>query len=495
MLKRKNPKSFSDQVKDTIRIVTFNPDVLPVGSFMFKDIRYPGDIDILEFYNGCCDERSVANAASNRLRQMIYEITQQKDIYFSEFKSGLDMNMLENSKIARAQGNIALAELYKAKSVLRWTEQEVLSGMKELSTGAYIDLADSLAYDTIVKLDIWSLTGDRYIESSNFMILTYTDKDGKEHPINAKLFNLVDRVREDVEKYLKINPFKALKRIWILANVFKKPDDIKLRDKITDLVSSDVGLLYQLITDIETVRLMAEGVPNYPYVKLMQILSNMKDKFAFITNVPLDFEYIYNSIDMISNSGIRGQSLLNNLLSLELELRGSLERITRQWIKANKILPLDERYLPPKPTLESTRRKGGAISGTLGKKNGKCTSDDQYDEKAIALEWLFQQIFMSNANYYPRSLDKWVKANPVNWDKWENNLKENTTWCDPRKPLDMYICNTDLNKLWKRMFGSFRKSYKNGKKGYSNFPCELAQWLRENRGSLHFERLWNKEVR
>ena len=346
MLKVKLPQSFSEQVERSIRILTFKPDVLPIGSFMFKAQKFPGDIDIRETIDFCCSEQDAILRISDRIRQKIIDIENTPNIFFSEFKAGLDENLLNEAILADETGATDLAKKLREDATLRWSKAEILVGRKQLSNGVFLPLPTALTDDTVVKLDVYALTGARYVEVSNFMILKFTDLKGNEIFINGTPEDFVKRIKEDIQKFLsekKFNPFKASKRIWVLANSF---GDIKTRNLITELVSSNAGLLYQLITDLETIRMMIKTIQNPPFPQLFNQLSNMKNRFSFINDINLDFKKIYDVIDLIINSGESRERLIQMLLSLEIGLRQILSTVAFDYLIQTNILPLKEIYLP-----------------------------------------------------------------------------------------------------------------------------------------------------
>ena len=324
LLSKVTHNSFSKEIKSAIQLLTFNPGKIhvPVGSFMFRSQKF-SDIDLLDNKTvACCSLEEAKFFFKSKIQNIVFRISQYSDVYFSNVKAGLD----------------------DAGEGVKWTEQEILKGYKEVDN-VYIDLGEAIAMDGVCNIEIWKKVQGRYIEISNFLVMEYYDENGIRKPLNAPMFDLIPRVKEDVKKYLKENTFKANKRLWILARL---DNDHKMLEKLQRLLSSDAGDLYILLSDIETIYLMLENLGSQaPFNDLMISLDQIKVKLARIYNVPIPHEKINNDINYILQSDLIPRvNIIKILKRLHKTLKSILNNYTRLFDEEIGIVPIPKKYLP-----------------------------------------------------------------------------------------------------------------------------------------------------
>jgi hypothetical protein len=323
LLKEVDPRSFTDDVKNTIRLLVFNPDQenVPVGSFMFRSQKF-SDIDLLDNKTfACCSLKEAKEFFKRKIQNMVYRISQYSDVWFSNVKAGLDS---------------------KGKGV-KWTEQEILKGYKDFG-GYYEDLGEAIAMNGVVNIEVWKKIMGRYIEMSNFLVMEYYDNHGQRHPLNAPMFDLIPRVKEDVEEYEKINTFKATKRMWILARLFL---DYKMLEKLQIILSSDAGDLYIILSDIETIYLMLEKLGSQaPFDDLMKSIQEILMRLERIYSVPIDHELLIMKIKQILDPLTPRIRIINVLKEVHNYLKNELNIHTTKINKKLGIFPIPKKYLP-----------------------------------------------------------------------------------------------------------------------------------------------------
>jgi hypothetical protein len=69
--------------------------------------------------------------------------------------------------------------------------------------------------------------------------------------VSARASNIVQSLSDDIMFYNKTNPFKALKRFFALVKLRK---DAKAAAVLVPIMNSDLGRLYQIIGDLQTLR-------------------------------------------------------------------------------------------------------------------------------------------------------------------------------------------------------------------------------------------------
>jgi len=324
MLNTKIREGFSDSVKKAIHLVTFDPDILPVGSFFYKINKYPSDIDILEKTYGCCSlDEAVRQWAKDIQEKAIDLYMERKNGYYlADFKIGLD---------------------YGAKDpILRWKLPELIAMNKQTSTG-YKTLSDALKDPTLVKMDIFAPINGRYVEVSNIFYLIEVDRYGNEtHLFPWKDYS--EALKHDIQKYSSeefFNPMKVLKRMWVLARI---RDDKEMLRKISPIFNSDVSIIYQVVGDIATLIDMIKKIPDPPYDYFYNEISTFKDRLS-VVNLDFDEAEIFDLIDVITNNMITGDSLIIYLQKMNDILKKYLNAYTITYANKRKIFPISQEYM------------------------------------------------------------------------------------------------------------------------------------------------------
>jgi hypothetical protein len=129
--------------------------------------------------------------------------------------------------------------------VVRWTPAEVIAGEKVLADGRTYTLEDGIQTPALTKVDVIALVQGRLTEFS----MIYEFHQGKK-VLNPVRIDPVGSLREDILYYMEEGKsFKALKRRFALAKIEKDTPTIKI---LTPILNSDLGRLYTIIGDIDT---------------------------------------------------------------------------------------------------------------------------------------------------------------------------------------------------------------------------------------------------
>jgi hypothetical protein len=188
--------NYPEEVQDIIDLITFQEDILPVGSAKFKAHRYPSDIDIFEQIEGCCTPNEVRFKVGNQLQDIAKEIN--PPIFLGDFKAGSDTrysiyigeeiggkifdyepqyirdlihNLFEQILLTKDERDelldlvlndptipefIALDEKLRSYTIVRWTREDILNGYKYLRGNKKLFLIDALTDNSVVKIDLWA---------------------------------------------------------------------------------------------------------------------------------------------------------------------------------------------------------------------------------------------------------------------------------------------------------------------------------------------------
>lgn len=133
--------------------------------------------------------------------------------------------------------------------ILRWKPNQILEGVLHYR-GRTFTLEEAILSGGMVKIDVCADINNRFTEFSCIYSIYIKNK-----LVTHKSENIIKLLREDIIYYNKTNPFKALKRVFALSKQFK---DAKQAEILVPLMNSDLGRLYQIITDLETLHNLLE---------------------------------------------------------------------------------------------------------------------------------------------------------------------------------------------------------------------------------------------
>lgn len=378
MLKKKLLSSYTNPTIEAIDAITSRnfPETLPVGSYVYRIQKYPGDIDIRE------DLYAVDGDAIGTLVQMIQEIVRQiqqdKNSYFADFKAGTDsqfgismdtvrpeqmivwLKMLHDDRRITDDEYINMKELVvhdpseqqqdllkdavRAKYILRWTPDEILQGYKVLSGGRIKMLADAIQEPEIIKIDTWSWLDGRFVELSNFLILFANGE-----RTNIEQGDYIESMKHDLTKYLSAhyyNPFKALKRMWVLAVAF---GDHEKLDKLNPLINSNTSILYQVVSDLKALKDMVKVIEKPPYSKMSKEVEAMKRRLSN-TNVDDSIFYLLEDISSLMGdedyeSDRKYTPILSMLSHIIARMSSIMNTEAMDYAMDNNLIPISGRYL------------------------------------------------------------------------------------------------------------------------------------------------------
>jgi len=383
LLRKKDfPLNYPDDVLNLISIMSYDTsNVKVVGSMSLKSQQYAGDYDMYEIVNGSYkNEDTAVKAFVKQFQTKVRELMKTKDCYIGDIKAGIikEWEVIPeyagvyggkvkgyDARSARAKieelKSILTTDEYKyAKSVLvdnpsvnqfvllkkelrfhlvRWKPKEVLTGSLKLRDGREYSLEEALKSPTIVKLDVVA-----YVENSRFtdFSIIYLFKN-KGKPINnVIMLDEQDAVKQDIVYYLaNRNYFKVAKRMFSLARM--KGDDKTLL-KLNDMLNSDLGRLYSIISDLGTLLYLFENGKAIPFDKIQYELDQFRSRLGNI--------YSINSVgsdsilERILEAKGKRSDVVKTIRFLEQRFTKILANESRKEMTKRKLLPVPVSYLP-----------------------------------------------------------------------------------------------------------------------------------------------------
>ena len=220
-------------------------------------------------------------------------------------------------------------ELFRKRYVIRWGLHEVLAG-KKLLPNKIMKLKNAIYDQTACKIDMIIYNGEKFMEVTNFIVISYKGK-----PINIggdeiTPANLPIEIEKLYYSDMHYKPFKMVKRAfaylkWLHGNAPRKvKQDMVLRGaysgmidknimKYVNILKKSINILYTINSEIDAMRIIDDRVPaamirkrlnelKGPLANVLEINDDMMDEIteAMDSEFP-DLNDIYASFNRIIN--------------------------------------------------------------------------------------------------------------------------------------------------------------------------------------------------
>lgn len=363
-------QELSQDTRRAIEIVTKEMGIMPVGTFKYRIFKYPGDIDIFEQLGHCCTFNIAKLDAAQKIQSVINDINNAQNVVFTEFKAGYDLrykvytgiindkiedynsglirrditnlfkaglfsidefNRLSNlvKDIPNIKDLVKLNEELREYWVVRWNIQEVLQGYKLLRGNYKLYLDSAISQGSVVKLDTIIYIDNRYVEVTNFFLISSLDKYGGKTILSEELGDYGQSLLADVYHYYDINPLKSIKRLWMYLAFKGRICDLSI---LNSIFSSNIALYSQILSDVEVgINLLAPGKNMSGQFNPKLLFDSLNERLKLLNglcvNEPLYFNV--NSSDFAV--------IANNLTNLRGCLQNKVNTMTYQWLNDNNI--------------------------------------------------------------------------------------------------------------------------------------------------------------
>jgi len=314
--KKKFPTAYPKDVLDIIEAMsmTDTKGINILGSMSLRSQQYAGDYDLTDLVEGNYkSDDSAIDAYVRKFQNIIKHFLHRPDCYIGDIKSGeipewkvipddmKDYKYVDSLKKLKAlwNANVITKEEYdEAKELLkrvpnresfvvmqrsikfhivRWKPKEILGGAKRLADGRTYWLKDAFASKSITKLDIVAFVqNNRFTDFSCIYVFEN----------NGKVLNEVDMeridtaIKDDILFYgSENNWFKIAKRLFSLARIEK---DVRKLEKLNDILNGDLGRLYSIISDANTILYLLENEDKIPIDKIRYEIDQFRERFANI---------------------------------------------------------------------------------------------------------------------------------------------------------------------------------------------------------------------
>lgn len=383
---KKSPESYDRQMKKAIKlIINKNNKAEVFGSFVYKASFYPGDVDLQEVIDACCDKKNVFKKLAGVLKKLVKRLAGKKGYYFSEIKAGIDHRFNLDTKSPEFMEQVCelrkqnlipegvfklidtlhesqdsddhdlLEEQIRLLKVLRWDVDEILQGYKILKGGEKKTLLQAVSDKSPVKIDIWAPIQGRYIEVTNFFLPVIYNKelDTLEFPtaentqfLSPDRFDYVQSMKDQIIKLTSKtfwNPFKMSKRIFGLSRAINDTESLRL---VAPLLQSNVARLYQINSDIDLMTMMMEKLgKRIPRAYIGNELDNLKNRLAYIYDINLDDMDIYKKIDKIVDEKYSLTESIDVLKKMKKYFKELINEATMEYLKSHSLWPVPQRLM------------------------------------------------------------------------------------------------------------------------------------------------------
>lgn len=392
--------SLSNKINRAISIISLDENnIQRFGSWIYSSQLYPADIDLIETDTTCCSKKEAVKFFAKGLQKIVNRIIKTRGVYLGDIKAGLDevfmidmgqliydtngtasitgyypnlvkeqLQSLKDSKnLTKDEYNYLMSfvknnmtqldyeNLYDAlreKWLLRWSEEEILKGFKELPSGRAITLEKAISQPTMTKIDVWMNIYGRFLEITNVFSFYWTDNKKSHELLNFEndIDNLVDALRDEVRKYAfsikYFKPFKMVKRLWSIARLTGDNQMIKI---LTPFMQSDAGRLNQINSEIETLISILENVKNPPMATILDQIDNFRNRLANVYEIKWDQDEVDSLIQTIivnkKNNIKNKDKIINTLKEMKKYFVTLVNSETTKYLKKNGLLPLPINYI------------------------------------------------------------------------------------------------------------------------------------------------------
>lgn len=316
----KNPDSYTRQAKQYFKLVTLNDNshAVPIGSFTYKIQKYPSDIDVDVVANYTGDLSLIGRQAADDIKRYVKRLSSKKNSYFIDFKCGID----------------------KSGESIHWTKNDIMNGYTK-QHGITYQLHESMIQKSKIKIDFIVKYKERFVELATVFSLIQLNNEDKE-PINIS-DNFMEtyplQIISDINEYKNSNPFKAVKRLWSLSRFYNNTNLLKT---LEPLINSNLSLLGQVNTDIETIIVMINNIHKLPKKDMLKIIDGFKDRLSTVLDIDIDEDFICKDIDKAYNQFEKGNysDCINTLSYIEKYILSKISGETISYLRNYGLWPL-----------------------------------------------------------------------------------------------------------------------------------------------------------
>tara|TARA_R110002153_G_scaffold78410_2_gene200749 strand:+ start:5094 stop:5954 length:861 start_codon:yes stop_codon:yes gene_type:complete len=220
------PTEYNNELVEVFNELAINNHFNVIGSASIKRSVNYGDYDLQTIFK-CKNKKKCVEKIRQHFIKLFKIAKKNKQLWVTDLKIG-ELNT----------------------EPLRWNQEDLVN---KINKG--VSFNDALLMKSTIKVDIVYFLNGRFVEiTDNYYFNIAGNKNYKETTKN----DIIDSISESYNEYIEQKKyFKSLKRLYAIIRL-KDPDNKKL-DLLLNYFNSDIGLLYRVTTEIETLILLIEG--------------------------------------------------------------------------------------------------------------------------------------------------------------------------------------------------------------------------------------------
>jgi hypothetical protein len=369
------PDNYDGEVVDVIELLSYKKAEI-VGSSSLKSQLYAADYDLNETIRADNIEEVVSG-----LKRIVVDVYLTKGLYLGDIKCGrivewevispnaevVDGKIRNYSSVesqrkldALRQQNIITQEEYdEASSLLgdtkeefliakkeikfdtiRWKYEDVKRGFVVLRDGRQMTMEDAIQTPGLVKIDcVGWVQNSRYSEFSCLYSIYVKGK-----WVNPVRENIVVALKNDILYNREVgNYFKYAKRIFSLVRYRKR---VKDAEQLTGLLNSELGRLYQLIGDVDTLLYLLENEKQLDKERIQYELRGFAVRLGSIYSTETIAKIEPELLQKIRKMTKLPKGLEGDLERLKDTLEEGLNEETEKELRRMGWLPTPKQFLP-----------------------------------------------------------------------------------------------------------------------------------------------------
>jgi hypothetical protein len=383
----------NDYTRDVLSIIDAmsiqGKDISVIGSMSLRSQLYAGDYDVDELIPSSMSVETMVKG----IKEVIRDLMTMKNITIKVIKAGEikermvinpDAYVLNNKVVGidpykslerlenlKKQGIISVSEYSDVKKLLKsnltpeeffelrglakfhtvkWKPSEVLQGFKVIGTGPKsfkFTLEEAVSQKGNIKIDVVG-----FVQNNKFNEFTMVYKFEKEktQSVKTSIDTTLQGLKESVlEYYYDKNYYKMGKRIFAVA---KYTDDTKTIEKLTEIFNSELGIVYQVYSDIETLLYLLENEDNLSMEKIKFETDQFKGRLANVYSLQkwfMEEKQIIgkiNSIERLPDTQ-KGKSMyIGGLEFIRDRLFTILNEYAKSELEKIGLFPIPKKYKP-----------------------------------------------------------------------------------------------------------------------------------------------------
>ena len=222
----KSDIEYNDNVKNVFNLVTYGHSKPKITGSHAMRFKYASDYDMFTVVQSNTSMDELKLQVKNEFKEMMQQFKNTPDIYFMEFMCGIDND----------------------GKALKWSIDEVIQGHK--GDYKFIDVLDK---QSVIKVEIVAYLDGEFIPFSDVFEFRIGNKGINQEKTTI---DTVPSLAREVKKYYDAkNYMKVLKRLFVISLTEKNK---KLSEKLINIFQSDIGYIYKIKSDLETIKEVLE---------------------------------------------------------------------------------------------------------------------------------------------------------------------------------------------------------------------------------------------